>query len=295
MHLVSTSQTSEVQPTGFTVCGAQHAGSPVVLLHSSMSHKGQWRKLAQELATRHRVIAIDLYGYGDAPALVSRIGFSLGDEARRIETILRGIFGELPQFHLVGHSYGGAVALKLARNLPHWVSSLALYEPTAFHVLPEGDEGLIEIAEVACDMAIDIKRGAPYRAAEIFIDYWCGLGAFDAMPTHMQSLFATKVGKAVRDFGALINEPAKLADYAMLSAPVCLIAGRQSPQPSRCVASLLARTFSRGESHWIAAGHMAPVTAPELVNPLIARFLADSERYLGLRRYETSMREASVA
>lgn len=295
MHLVSTSQPNDAQHTGFTVCGTQHDRNPVVLLHSSMSHKGQWRQLAHELATMHRVVAIDLYGYGDAPAPAARIGFSLDNEARRIEAILRGIFGELPQFHLVGHSYGGGVALKLARNLPHHVGSLALYEPTAFHVLPEGDEALIEITEVAADMAIDLRRGESYRAAEIFIDYWCGLGAFDAMPAHMRTLFASKVGKALRDFGALINEPATIDDYASITASVCLIAGRQSPQPSRRVAALLARTFARGESHWIAAGHMAPVTAPEIVNPIIARFLADSERYLGLRRNETSAREACVA
>ncbi|MBA2351096.1 MAG: hypothetical protein H0V78_04695 [Burkholderiales bacterium] len=69
-------------------------GAPVVLLHSSMSHQGQWRKLAQELAPKRRVIAIDLLGYGDAPHPETRYP-SPHDETRRVQTVLRRIFAGL--------------------------------------------------------------------------------------------------------------------------------------------------------------------------------------------------------
>ncbi|MBC7945262.1 MAG: alpha/beta fold hydrolase, partial [Burkholderiales bacterium] len=232
-------------------------GVPVVLLHSSMSHKGQWRKLAQQLAPTRRVIAIDLFGYGNAPHLDS--GYpSLHDEARRVKTVLRGIFGALPALELVGHSFGGAVALRLARMLPHRVTRVALFEPTAFHILPAGDDAMNEVAEIAARMALHLKQGARARAVEIFLDYWAGRGAYAALPTHLQCLFARQAVKALRDFSALFNEPAALADYARIEIPVCLIAGRHSPASSRRVATLLAQNLARAALHWVDAGHMAP-------------------------------------
>src|SRR4030095_7600973 len=41
------------------------AGAPVVLLHSSLSSKSQWTALAERLASRFRVIPLDLCRYGD--------------------------------------------------------------------------------------------------------------------------------------------------------------------------------------------------------------------------------------
>ena len=42
------------------------------------------------------------------------------------------------KFHLIGHSYGGMVALQLAAQAqPQRVRSLSLFEPIAFHLLPD--------------------------------------------------------------------------------------------------------------------------------------------------------------
>src|SRR5687768_2507772 len=142
----------------FSIAGS---GEPIVLLHSSMSHKGQWSELTEDLAGKHRTIAIDLVGYGNAPNLDTSSRVTLDDEAKRVQTILHRVFGHTPMFHLIGHSYGGGVALRLARNLPHRVASLALFEPTAFHVLPDGDIGRDEIEQVVAVMKWALEGGAP--------------------------------------------------------------------------------------------------------------------------------------
>lgn len=69
-------------------------GPPVVLLHSSMGSKSQWASLTERLQGRRRVVAIDLLGYGQAPAAVrGPEGFALADEARRVEAIVDGLLG----------------------------------------------------------------------------------------------------------------------------------------------------------------------------------------------------------
>ena len=88
-------------------------GPPIVLLHSSMSSKSQWRELIESLRDRYRLIAIDLLGYGES-AMPSAIGYSLGDEVRLVESVLARELQPGEQFHLIGHSYGGIVALQLA-------------------------------------------------------------------------------------------------------------------------------------------------------------------------------------
>lgn len=252
---------------GYCITGS---GEPIVLLHASMSHKGQWSALAQNLAASNQTIAIDLIGHGDAP---NASPVSLNDEARRVEEILYGIFGRIPTFHIVGHSYGGAVALRIARNLPDRVISLVLYEPTAFHVLPAGDIARAEVALVADIMRSGLKRGMPAASAEIFIDYWAGVGAYATLPPHRQALFTSKVETALSNFDALFNEPATLADYSQLTMPVCLIAGNSSPSSSRRVAELLSLNFGCCERQRVEAGHMGPITHPDSIDPVIERFI----------------------
>jgi pimeloyl-ACP methyl ester carboxylesterase len=107
----------------------------VVLLHSSMSSKSQWRGLVDTMRCASRVIAPDLLGYGAAPMPDTAAGFGLHTEVRRLQALLQERVPSGP-LHLVGHSYGGAVALRLALALGTRVRGLTLYEPTAFHAVP---------------------------------------------------------------------------------------------------------------------------------------------------------------
>jgi pimeloyl-ACP methyl ester carboxylesterase len=153
----------------------------------------------------------------------------------------------------------------------------ALFEPTAFHVLPDGDIGRDEIEQVVAVMKWALEGGAPNAAVELFIDYWAGIGAYAALPPHLRRLFAGKVETALQNFGALLDEPATLDDYAKLTMPACLIVGDSSPSSSRRVAERLSRTFACCERHSVDGGHMAPITRPDFVNPIIERFITTVE------------------
>jgi pimeloyl-ACP methyl ester carboxylesterase len=108
------------------------SGTSVVCIHSSASSSGQWRTLMERLADRFRVIAVDLYGSGKTAAWPQGQPMHLDDEVALLSSVFRAA-GD--RFHLIGHSFGGAIALKAALANRDRVLSLVLYEPVLFSVL----------------------------------------------------------------------------------------------------------------------------------------------------------------
>ena len=155
------------------------SGPGVVCLHSNASSSSQWRALMETLAPRFHVLAADSYGVGKSPAWPTDRPVWLRDEVALLEPVLARA-GD--PFAVVAHSYGAAVALIAAVTQPHRVRVLALYEPTLFALLdaespPPNDADGIRSAVGHAAAALD--AGDPARAAQCFIDFWMGAGAWD--------------------------------------------------------------------------------------------------------------------
>jgi pimeloyl-ACP methyl ester carboxylesterase len=252
-------------------------GPAIVLLHSSMASKSQWRSLMERMQGTHRLIAIDLHGYGDSAMPECHDRFSLVDEVQLVQSKLAQVLAPGESFHLVGHSFGGGVALRLAHANPERIRSLSLYEPTAFHLLDRSDRALQEILAVAHATQAAIHDGRSPEGTELFIDYWSGSGAYAALAPSRQVLLASLLPKVPLDFQALLNDPLRSSDYSRIAVPTCLIAGRQSPACAHAIVSLLDAVLPKRETHRIDAGHMAPLTHPNLVNPIIDGFIRGIE------------------
>ncbi len=87
--------------------------------------------------------------------------------------------------HLVGHSYGGAVALRFAMQQPERLRSLVLIEPVAFHLLrdespdPANRRLFGEVMEIGGPGVAGPRPSGDYRRAMArFVDYWNGEGAW---------------------------------------------------------------------------------------------------------------------
>src|SRR5438046_4945200 len=92
---------------GYFVAGT---GTPVVMLHSSLSSKSQWAALAERLASRFRVIALDLCGYGDNSVSAAGAPFTLDHEVQIVMERLDHLVEAQVRVHLVAHTFGGWVA-----------------------------------------------------------------------------------------------------------------------------------------------------------------------------------------
>jgi pimeloyl-ACP methyl ester carboxylesterase len=243
-----------------------------VLLHSSMSSRSQWATLMAEHDAAFRFIALDLLGYGKAPfpEPSQHAGFSLAHEVAAVQAALAEQLRDGETFHLVGHSYGGATALRLARTMPERIRSLTVFEPVAFHLLEPEDPGRIEV----CDVVARIEAApSDEQATRIFIDYWNGPGAFDALPMQLRERFTAQVAKVKLDFVALLGEPATLRDMTAIGMPALVLSGRAGPASTRAVATRLAHALPRAAAAQTPGGHMAPITHADEVNREIVAFL----------------------
>ncbi|MBA5636899.1 alpha/beta fold hydrolase [Duganella sp. LX20W] len=246
----------------------------LVLLHSSMSARAQWADLMASQEANFRCIAVDLLGYGKSPFPAVDGPYTLGHEVDAINAAIASRLAPGEPFHLVGHSYGGATALRLARQMPQRVLSLTVFEPVAFHLLPPADPARREI--VAVVDAIE-RAASAHDATRVFIDYWNREGVFDTLPAAQQQRFASQIAKVKLDFEALLGEPATLADMAALTMPALVLSGAASPASTRRVAAELAAALPNGAAEQTKGGHMAPITHAAIVNDLIAGFLASAE------------------
>ena len=106
-------------------------GPTVVLLHSSGCSGRQWDGLMTALQSRYRLHAVDLHGHGSTPAWAGGQRMRLEDDMALVQPLLTSA----TPVHLVGHSYGGALALRLAALMPERIASVAVYEPGLFRLL----------------------------------------------------------------------------------------------------------------------------------------------------------------
>ena len=260
-------------------CRVRGVGRPVIALHGSASSGAQWRSLVGYLEGRFRVFTPDLPGYGASAHLP--VGGLAGD-ARAVAGLIDGIGGPV---HLVGHSYGGAVALKLAAMRPEAVRSLTVIEPVAFHLLRAGGEVdrrlYREVMAIGAAMDPAAGPGRRIAAMRLFIDYWNGAGAWARTSAGLRAFLLGCHDRVRADFRAIAGEQGGVAELARIACPALAVMGLESPLPSMRVTEIVARALPRAVLRMVPeAGHMAPLTDPHIIDPMIGDHLVAADRAL---------------
>jgi len=256
----------------------------VVLLHSSASSARQWSALVELLRARFDVRAVDLHGHGAQPDWPGERALTLADEVALIEPLLREGGGA----HLIGHSYGGAVALKAAALHPHLVRSVVTFEPVLFGWLMrdgQRDPAVRDVIALVAAIRECLARGDELAAAERFIGYWSGPVAWDSMSSGRRQAVAARMRAVSHHFDAVFGEPLRSEDLAALTAPMLFLSSEHTVDSTRRIGVLLRDACAHAE-HAVLTGmaHMGPITHATEVNPRIQRFLAQWEPKTPVRR-----------
>lgn len=246
----------------------------VVCLHGSASNGGQWRSFRKALRGRCRVFTPDLVGYGSRRFRADG-SFTLQHE---VDSIIEQIGDIREPFHLIGHSYGGAVATYFAKQYPQRVRSLIVYEPANFAMLFK--EGLQtpasqEIRRVRAAFADGPGTAlSRWRAARAFISYWSGAKAWKSLRFAQRSSFAAVSPKVAAEFNAIVAAHDTLSDLSDLDMPVKIICGTRTRLAAKRVCELMAKAISHSRLlQLVNLQHMAPLTDPDSVNPLLVDYV----------------------
>ncbi|MGV9449842.1 alpha/beta fold hydrolase [Streptomyces sp. NPDC003635] len=154
--------------SGAALAHTRHgSGSPLVLLHGIGSGRRCWDPVTGLLTARHEVLAVDLPGFGDSPALAPGVRPTARELAGAVGRFLdaRGI----STAHVAGNSLGGWVGLELA--LAGRVRTLSLVSPAGLwrRTTPPTTRLLLRSCRLAAPWlagpAAPLLRTAPTRAA----------------------------------------------------------------------------------------------------------------------------------
>lgn len=249
-------------------------GDAVVLLHAGGTSSAHWRKVAPLLQDRFRVIAPDLIGFGETDAWTDDCELTHEDQVNLVRGMLH--WARAGSVHLVGHSYGGAVATRLALTQPQLIKSLVLIEPVLSPLLPQvGETSMFEAERgLAAAFIADAEAGEDVRAWRRFIDHHNGAGTWENLSDGARGRFLDMTRETADAYRSNMNNPTTLADLETIGAPTFLLRGAEtSPTYKRIDEILRAHLPDCTPMELEGAGHMSPLTHPDQVAGVIARHI----------------------
>ena len=152
----------------------QGTGTPVVFLHSGVGSAGEWKQVFSLWPEGYRLVAIDAYRDGTGAGAGGPR--SLDDYADQVYAVAEYV--GVPVC-LVGFSWGGATALRVAAAAPELVDSLAVVEPEAYALLrTQNAAAYAQIRGLRDRWRAHVRAGRWYEAVEEFVDFYNGPGSF---------------------------------------------------------------------------------------------------------------------
>jgi pimeloyl-ACP methyl ester carboxylesterase len=255
---------------------AGSSGDPVVLVHGSYVDHHSWDLVVPGLSQAMQVVSYDRRGHGQS---------SMGPRPRPVRidaSDLAGLMQALDHYpaHIIAHSYGGAVALRLAIDRPEMVRSIAIHESAFIGLLasdpataPEADR-LLDGVDRMRDM---IRAGRAQAAAEILVDQFSTEpGAWERLPAAMRATFVRHADRWAEEYSDPEAIQPDRAAVRELLIPMLLTEGALSPPFLRRITQALAALLRNVQVLDLPdVGH-----APQLVRPhqyvgLLVNFLLE--------------------
>jgi len=243
------------------------AGDPLVLVHAGVADARMWEPIVPALAAAHRVVRLDMRGYGRSRSARGTFSPS-GDLVALLDALA------VERAHVVGASFGGLVALELAATRPRRVASLVLLCAALPDIDPSPE--LLAFAE-AEEAAIAVGRIED--AVEVNVRMWAG-DSSDAVKALVADMQRDAFELQLRE-GAESDEldPPVSARLQQIARPATVAYGDRDVSDFVQIARRLHAGLPDATLHEIGgAGHLPALDRPEAVAQLILRHLERTAR-----------------
>lgn len=260
----------------------------LVLVHGNFASWRWWRPVLDRLPPGYRAFAPDLRGCGDTDRPPD--GYTIEQLAADLADFTRAL--DLPPFHLVGHSLGGAVAMQFALDHPHRVQTLTLAAPSPAEGMPflrSANSGPSPLPGL-----LDLGREASLATLDVLNRLWRSLDA--NRPVLRQALKQWMPALKYDDaFEALVDDAARMAPEAVvgfvralnawnvqaelgrLNAPTLTLWGERDPLVPRAGLERTVAGLPRGRLVvWPDVGHAPQFEQPDRFARLLFDFVGES-------------------
>lgn len=259
-------------------------GQPLLLIHGATMGWGQWYPNIAELAKFFSVYALDLPGSGRS----SEVDFQKAD----LEVVFVEIVGEFvkrmgwQKVHIIGHSIGGWVALKLAMEHPDVIDKIVLVSPLGFSRYVPWRFRILSFYFIAKMLSKTVMRpgGETMRKflysvlddaavlADEFIDYF--YGNIKRSPMSHPFLFVSSLQRYFR----MRDELYLLKNLSGIEKQILIIAGADDPLiPLNKTFKAFALLPRAHTEIFFDTGHVAPIERSQQFNSLVVNFLGKSQ------------------
>jgi len=237
-------------------------GAPlVVLVHGTMDRSASFGRVVRQLGDLH-VIAYDRRGYGRSAGAVPPAA-SIHDHAADLIALLDGRAATV-----VGHSYGGVVAMLASVEQPEVVRALGVFE-APLHWHPDWPKGWVSDRP---GFAARLQAGDTHGAVEDFLRHVAGDDQWETLPEKTKSARQAEGPALVADIGSLSVDPP--FEVEAVRAPLVVGTGGNSKEHQRGGADLLSRITGAPLVTIEGAGHLAHLTHPEQFARFVRRAVA---------------------
>ncbi|HEY8560245.1 MAG TPA: alpha/beta hydrolase [Pyrinomonadaceae bacterium] len=249
-------------------------GEPLVFIHGAVSDYRSWSEQLEEFADDYRVIAYSRRAhYPNARKADSN--YTRGVHVRDLIALLKTL--HLGKAHLVGHSYGAAIALLAALEAPELVSSLVLGEPSPFPQILDADaQPLLDEQKRRFDKVARFARNGDETAAvREFLHVVIGIDAFCLLPAERRAVVLANAGTLLPMLRTFYDSALTGEKLKKLTAPAMLVTGEISPVLARLGCKALDRLLPNSKIAVLkCASHGLHMENPKDYNRLLADFLS---------------------
>jgi 3-oxoadipate enol-lactonase len=242
---------------------AGKSGPTVVLLHGIGTSAVIWRKILAILDTYFQLVALDLRGYGESPALE-------GDMTLHtvVADVSRFIQSQTEPVHLVGASFGALTALAVAKIHPSLVRSLTLVGATLGRAsLP--DPELKKWLEMRYRLADDLPTASADRARGL-----AGKNPDDATLSEIAAAMRRVGRESYRAVASIIASTDAKPWLESVIHPTLVLCGDEDRVVGLPLSVEIARRIPRSEFEVIpGAGHVPHVEQSELFSEILRAFI----------------------